>query len=238
MRMMNRIKKIMRPIGKPVRQAYRENRARIISVFSPIGGVVASAETVIGYINKPATTELARASYALPSNPTIVEIGVFMGRSTVLLAKARKLRGDGKIYCIDPFDCSGDDYSIPHYERELKDTGVNSLEAVFLQNIKKQGLSDWVQVCKGTSAQIVSNWKSPVDLLLLDGDQSPEGAREAYESWLPFVKKGGFIILNNTRDRTPGHDGNTRIAAELLAAPRFSTQKWNDHTFAIKQFES
>ena len=62
---------------------------------------------------------IAEASFGLPAAPVIVEVGVFMGRCTLLLAGARKLKGSGSVHCIDPFDCSGDQFSIPYYRKEL-----------------------------------------------------------------------------------------------------------------------
>jgi hypothetical protein len=35
----------------------------------------------------------------------------------------------------------------------------------------------------GTALEVVSQWSRPIDLLLLDGDQSPDGARAAYNAY-------------------------------------------------------
>jgi predicted O-methyltransferase YrrM len=91
-------------------------------------------------------------------------------------------------------------------------------------NIRSAGLIDWVQVHDGRAAEVAANWDLPIDLLLLDGDQSPRGAREAFESWAPFLKPGGIIVLRNTRPReyAEGHDGHRRLVLEEIFPPRFT----------------
>ncbi len=221
------------------RRLMREVRAYAIGMTDKIDGVVASAETIHGWVAGNPAKEMALASYNLTANPTIVEIGVFMGRSTVLLAAPRRLRGSGRVHSIDPFDCSGDNFSTEHYVNSLKTSGSTSLEEVFRHNVSRMKLGNWVEVHKGTSRSVASTWRQPIDLLLLDGDQTAEGAQEAYDLWVPFLKKGGTIILSNTLDSRNGHDGNHRLAVEQVVAPQFSSIRRIDyHTFAVKAVES
>ena len=70
---------------------------------------------------------------------------------------------------------------------------------------------------------VALNWMVPVDLLLLDGDHSPRGAREAYEAWIPHLRPGGILILDNSipRDYAETHDGHRRLVVEEVLPPRF-----------------
>ena len=202
-----------------------------------IDSIVSQSTDIYGWAVNEDARQIALASEALGDNPVIVEVGVFMGRCTCLLAGARKLKGSGKVHCIDPFDCSGDAFSIPYYEKALMETGQSSLEAVFWANMRGCGVDGLVEVHKGKAADIARTWSSPVDLLLLDGDQSPKGAREAFETWLPFLKPGGTIILRNTKDKkhAEGHDGHRRLVVEELVPPRFADKRQvGATTFAIK----
>lgn len=201
--------------------------------------IVAASATAFGWAEGDDAREIARASYALPDEAVIVEIGVFMGRCTILLAGSRRLRGSGKVHCVDPLDCSGDLFSAPFYLDELKATGKDSLDQVFWQSIASNELHDWVQLHKMTAQAAVVGWSQPVDLLLLDADQSPRAARDIYDLWVPFLKQGGTIVLRNTREGqyAAGHDGNRRLAVEELRSPRFSGfRQVGATTFAIKRF--
>ena len=160
-----------------------------------------------------------------------------MGRCSVLLAGPRRLRGSGKLHCIDPFDCSGDKFSIPYYLKELEAVGHATLEEAFQANMARMGLQQWIEIHKGSAAGVAADWSEPIDLLLLDGDQSPEGAREAFEAWAPHLKAGGTIVLRNTRDRVyaEGHDGHRRLVVEALKPPGFSAvRQVGATTFATK----
>lgn len=199
--------------------------------------ILSASAAIPGWTSDEDAKQIALASYALPGNATIVEVGVFMGRSSVLLALPRRLRGSGKVHCVDPFDCSGDAFSVPYYLQELQASGYASLETAFRVHIAALKLDPWIEVHKGTACDVAVQWSEPIDLLMLDGDQSVFGARAAYTAWVRFLRVGGTIILQNTRDRVyaDGHEGNRRLAVEELVAPHFdSVRQVGATTVAVK----
>jgi MMP 1-O-methyltransferase len=191
--------------------------------MNTIDEIVAASASVPGWIEGEDAKEVARASFSLCDGAVVVEVGAYMGRCTVLLAGARRLRGTGIVHCVDPFDCSGDAFSVPHYLDGLRATGMDSLEDAFRHNTARLGLDRWIEVHRGTELEVAASWSQPVELLLLDGDQSPVGARAAYERWVPFLRRGGTIVLRNTRDRkyAEGHDGHRRLVLEEIQPPHF-----------------
>jgi hypothetical protein len=83
----------------------------------------------------------------------------------------------------------------------------------------------------------VKTWTAPIDLLVLDGDQSREGARAAYDSWSQFLKSGGIIALHNSNDRVYAHDhdGHRRLVVEEIVTPKYKqAQVIGTTTFAVK----
>lgn len=141
----------------------------------------------------------------------------------MLLAGARKAAGSGKLHCIDPFDASGDAFSVPVYQSIAGSLGT-SLQQRFEDNIRRAGLSDWVEVHQGTAQAIARTWRTPVDMLFLDGDQSPYGVRLAYESWAPFLKRGGIIAVHNSSDHAYAetHDGHRRLVVKTIHPPEYT----------------
>lgn len=199
--------------------------------------LVAASASIPGWTAGEEARQIALASQALPENAVIVEVGVYMGRCTALLAGARKLRGSGHVHCVDPFDCSGDSFSLPHYREGLKASGFYTLESVFRHHLARLDLERWVSIHKGIARDIAAQWSGAVDLLLLDGDQSPVGAREAFDNWTPHLKRGGTIVLRNTRDReyAEGHDGHRRLALQEIVPPRYEAiRQIGGTTFAMK----
>ena len=188
-----------------------------------IEDIVAAALTVPGWTETDDARAIVRAALDLPANPMLVEIGVYMGRCTALLAGARRGRGDGMVHCIDPFDGSGDAFSVPHYANGVKAAGFDSLEEAFRAGMTRLGLHGWYEVHRASAARAAAEWYAPIQLLLLDGDQSPAGARLAFELWAPFLVPGGTLVLRNTRDReyAEGHDGHRRLVEEELIHPHY-----------------
>lgn len=182
------------------------------------------SERVPGWTRGPEAEALIRAAYALPDEAVIVEIGAFLGSGSILLAGARKLRRSGRVHCVDPFDASGDAFSVPYYQRILAEYGSVAQIRLFQDNLRRAGLANWVSTHQGQAQQIGSGWSVPIDMIFMDGDQSPEGVLAAHESWSPRLKSGGLLVLHNSnpREYAPGHDGHFRLRQRLLATPGYS----------------
>lgn len=206
--------------------------------YGKLGKYLAYSCYVPGWMFEHNSVALAQAAYDLADDATILEIGSFVGKSAILLAGARKLRGSGKVHCVDPFDASGDPFSVPFYQRVAKRRQMPLIDW-FKENMRWCDLTDWVEVYQGTALEISPSWSLPLDMLCLDGDQSPLGARAAYDAYIPFLKTGGIITLKNTSDRVydEGHDGNRRLAVETIVEPQYTDiRSVNDMTFARKAF--
>ena len=163
-----------------------------------------------------------------------------MGRCTALFSLACRISCGGHVHTVDPFDCSGDEFSIPHYLEGLESSGFENLRGAFDHYVATYGEKDFCIVHVGTVGSVMSGWEEVVDVLLLDGDQSPEGAREAFDCCVPFLRVGGTLILRNTKDRqyAPGHDGHRRLVLEELTKPCFSSvRQVGATTIATKSME-
>jgi predicted O-methyltransferase YrrM len=202
----------------------RASASPFVSVMANLEEYIQKSSIIPGWTRNEDAEELARASFSLGRDAIIVEIGAFLGCCTILLAGARRLQGSGKVHSVDPFDYSGDAFSVPHYRDIVASLGGGSLRDHFEANIRRAGLSNWVEVHQGRAAEVAVTWERAIDLLLLDGDQSPNGAREAFDWWVPFLKPGGIIVLRNTRPReyAEGHDGHRRLVLEQIFPPRFT----------------
>lgn len=194
------------------------------------------SEQIPGWKRGAEAEQMALAARSIDGDAVIVEIGVFLGSATVLLAGARQLAGSGMVHCVDPFDGSGDEFSVPVYS-EIAARFNSSLRDQFMQSILGADLTDFVTVHDGTAETIGDTWDQPIDLLFLDGDQSPIGARSAFEIWEPWLKAGGILVMGNSTSRTfePDHDGNFRITSERVIEPAYRNIRiFGTTTFAEK----
>lgn len=201
-----------------------------------IGKYLAKSKKVPGFLTEDESVALAYAVMGLPPNPIIVEIGTFLGQSSIVFAGCLKVKGGGKLHCIDPFDGSGDSFSVPFYQRIASRKKI-PLREWFESNIARAGLNEWLSVHQGTAETIGLNWSKPIDAIFFDGDQTPQGVRKAYELFSPYLKKGALIILHNSTEREydDGHDGHYRLVLESIKAPAYEdVYSVDSTTFARK----
>ena len=177
---------------------------------------------------------LGHISQSLRNDAVIVEVGCLFGRSSIMLAGARKIQGSGRVHCVDPFDLSGDAFSVPYYREMLDQHGGGSLLDHFNTYIGQCGLGEDIAVHVGTDDEIAKTWTTPIDLLLIDGDQSPIGARRTYEQWIQFLVPGGWLVVSNSADRiySDDHDGYARVFSDYVRPPQFKNILRGDTSFA------
>jgi MMP 1-O-methyltransferase len=210
---------------------YRQLRRTVASIasapltrwrYGAFARYLTRARRIYGWTTTEEAAALMQAAWDLPAHATVVEVGSFLGKSAVVLGGARRLRGSGRVHCIDPFDASGDDFSVTYY-RAIAGQSTESLRERFDRHIRAAGLQDWIVVHQGTAEDVGAEWTLPIDLLHLDGDQSPSGARRAFETFAPFLKPGAIVAVHNSSDREyhEGHDGSRRLVVEVVCPPRF-----------------
>lgn len=126
----------------------------------------------------------------------IVEIGVFAGKSLIPMALALHSNGSGKVYGIDSWDTStwakGMDGGLKHF---LKDKNYEQAKQSLIEKISSYNLENYVVLHHATSmdAPVISE----IDILTIDRNSYEEEAFQELCKWVPHVKKGGLVILNN-----------------------------------------
>ncbi len=103
----------------------------------------------------------------------ILEIGTFTGYSALCMAEA--LTDEGLVHTIERDD---------------------ELEDFILQNFRLSPFADKIKLHIGDALQIIPMLNEVFDLVFMDGDKREYLAY--YETVLPAVRKGGFIIADNT----------------------------------------
>jgi|TARA_Y100000310_G_scaffold315428_1_gene365953 predicted O-methyltransferase YrrM len=57
-----------------------------------------------------------------------------------------------------------------------------------------------------------------IDVLLIDGDHSPEGVRADIKNYVPMVRPGGLVIFHNVGPCTWGNEKSERLVAGVFPA--------------------
>ena len=152
-----------------------------------------------------------------------LEIGVFEGHSTKLLAES--MNPSGILYAIDPFF-------------------AGRLGISYGELISRSQISKACQQNKGVRVQILKDFSHVVaykntdlcdlDLIFIDGDHSLEGITRDWQDWSERVKKGGIIALHDTK--VPDYNPNV---ANLGSFQYFESHiKYDERYELIEQIDS
>lgn len=171
--------------------------------------IVREAAAVRGFLTRREMECLCLLA-ALPTAPgAILEIGSFMGRSTVLLAKAAALSGDTEVHAVDPLDapsCTDPDLR-----------GAASSAEQFHANLARTGVTHLVQHHRMRSEELARSWAGALRLLWIDGDHTLTGARTDLVSFRPHLADGAIVAMH---DVLHTFEGGVRVFAEdLLLSP-------------------
>ncbi len=131
-----------------------------------------------------------------------VEIGAFGGSSLFPVASALKFLKHGVVIGIDPWDkieCIK--YFDPIEDAEhLKWWGslnINYIYRSYNNMIKKNKLEDFVKTIKATSEE-AAPFIETIDILHIDGNHSELVSTQDVKLYLPKVRKGGYIWMNDS----------------------------------------
>lgn len=140
--------------------------------------------------------------YLAPRDGAIVEIGSYLGKSTIQLAQSGET-----VYAVDP------------HKGEVSGGKMKPTLSEFLHNLKTAGVSAHVKPIVKTSKEASRSWKLPVKFLFIDGLHDYNHAREDFSLWSTFVPTGGIIAMH---DAFCGWEGAGRVAMrDIVYSPDF-----------------
>lgn len=152
----------------------------------------ASVAEVEGWMTEGQARALYAAAAACPPAGTIVEIGSFHGRSTIVLASAAP--ADARIIAIDPH--AGNDrgpQEIEGFEDEADDD-----HARFEENLAKAGVSGKVTHLRLFSDDALAKIAGDIDVLYVDGAHRYAPARADIVNYGRRVRDGGAMLIHDS----------------------------------------
>jgi len=151
-----------------------------------------------------------RALAEFPQTRSIVELGSYCGRSTIVLGSvAKAICPEAKVYAIDPHN--GEIGALDKGIRKVTPT----LEKLKL-NIARAGMADVVEVIQEYSFRV--SWDKPINLLLIDGLHDYVNVARDFFHFEPWVVDEGYMVFHDYADYYPGVQA---FVNELLGSGKY-----------------
>lgn len=130
--------------------------------------------------------------YAQGARADIVEIGSYLGQSTVALALGSRAGRQVPVWAIDPHE----QYTVQATEHTTH-TFTPHNRGYFMQNVVSAGVADIVRLISLPSVKAARCWDKHIDLLFVDGKHDYASVRADLAAWYMYVQPGGHILLHD-----------------------------------------
>jgi predicted O-methyltransferase YrrM len=174
--------------------------------------VLARVADVEGWMTDGQARALYDAARSCPAGGTIVEIGSFRGRSTIVLASAAD--PSVTVIAIDPH--AGNDRGPQEIEGFVAEADDD--HAVFNRNLTEAGVADRVRHLRMFSDDALAEVTGSIDVLYIDGAHRYAPARADIAAWGARVPPGGTMLIH---DSFSSVGVTAAIARELVGSTRF-----------------
>ena len=171
---------------------------------------------------------VAAAVLALIQGPpgTVVEVGSYLGRSTVVLGRVLKeLHVETRVHAIDPHEGT---LTVPGDSLEKEEPTYGR----FLENVRSAGLEHVVEPIRQRSLDV--QWDQPVNLLLVDALHDYENVSADFRHFDRWVVPGGYVVFHDYGDTYPGVK---RFVDEIVRSGGYQTVAKVDILNLLKKVE-
>jgi hypothetical protein len=159
----------------------------------------AAAEAAPGFMPADEGLALYAAAVSAEADGPLVEVGSWMGKSTLYLAAAARVR---KTYVVTVDHHRGSEEHQPgweYHDATLVDAEVGRIDTLpgFRRTTATAGVEDVVVGVITRSEVLASLWALPVALLVLDGSHTDESAQRDLACWAPQLAPRGTLAIHD-----------------------------------------
>lgn len=137
---------------------------------------------------------------------SIVEVGSYCGKSTVVFGLALKqlAHGNSRVFAIDPHDGR-----ISTLDGKI--TSTSPTFDKFRENIVAAGVESFIEPILSISTDVT--WDREIDLLFVDGLHNYDHVMADFRHFSHWVRRGGYVAFH---DCAPHFPGVQRVVSEIL----------------------
>jgi predicted O-methyltransferase YrrM len=182
------------------------------------------AEQVTGFMPPDEGRALHDAALRYLDHGVAVEIGTYCGKSTLLLGAAAQQKA-GVLYTIDHHHGSEEHQpGCEYHDASMVDevTGLFDTLTTFRRTLDAAALDDHVVAVVGKSAVVARGWRTPLQLLFIDGGHSEAAAAQDFDGWAKWVAVDGALIIHDVfPNPAEGGQAPYRIYSRALESGQF-----------------
>jgi len=131
----------------------------------------------------------------------LVEIGGYLGRSTLFIAAALAAEDPGTVvFSVDHHHGSEElQAGWPDHDPSLVDPSTGRMDTLarFRRAIEQAGAEDLVVCVVADSALVAANWNGPLALAFVDGGHGEAVCWADYQGWARHVAVGGVLAFHD-----------------------------------------
>lgn len=162
-------------------------------------------DAVFGWLSEGEAKRLYELARVAPG--VCVELGAFMGRSTVALAHGIETNVHALyVISIDTWIGTADSGDTGLHQTMMKEHGVSDMFELHKRNMEKAGVAPFVRRIRGRSSvegvEWAKEWRQVPGLVFIDACHDYEAVKADFVSWDPLVPVGGFVAFHD--DWAPG----------------------------------
>lgn len=209
---------------------YEQLRQKIFGAHQPYAGFPVKEWAGVWYNDGGACREIFKEAIDIACPGVIVEVGSFVGESTIFMAKYLKATGrDAVILAVDTWGGG-----IDHWEKvpeKLKFWfGRPSLFYQFMGNVIQHGVQDIilpVALDSITGARLLKLLKITPNMVYVDASHEAGDARRDMEAYWPLLPKGGVMLNDDVNNIFPAvlKDWTEFVAVNNLTPRKIEGEK-------------
>lgn len=157
------------------------------------------AEQVAGFMPADEGHALYDAAMRYLDGGVGVEIGTYCGKSAVLLGAAAQ-NTNSVLYTVDHHHGSEEHQpGWEYHDASLVDENTGAFDTLpsLRRTLDAAGLDDHLVAVLGKSAVAARGWRSPLQLLFIDGGHSEKAAQQDFDGWARWVSVGGCLVIHD-----------------------------------------
>lgn len=191
--------------------------------------LLAAARATEGFMPDEEGTALheAAAGAAGEGPEPLLEIGAYLGRSTLYLAAAVwRAGGSAVLYSLDHHHGSEENQAgWDHHDADVVDPRTGRIDTLpfWRRNVEEAQLEAHVVGVVGDSPTVAALWGAPLALCFIDGGHGAEPAWADYRGWAPHVRAGGWLAIHDVfPDPAEGGRPPYELWCDALASGQFA----------------